>query len=182
MICGTVSSRSCFYWLYRAFPSLTATSIISLILVLVHVVTSMCRMVSCVVGKRAFAMTSAFSWQNSVNLCPTSFCTPRPNLPVTPGISWLSPFVFQSPMMKKDTPVLLPWEPHEQYEKAKRYDTGKWAPPGQKVSNMLLEKSRWHLLITPDRMMQLGQSKNNTQLWICLMVKVKSDAIKNNIV
>ena len=24
----------------------------------------------------------AFSWQNSVTLCPASFCTPRPNLPV----------------------------------------------------------------------------------------------------
>ena len=29
------------------------------------------------------------SWQNSITLCPTSFCTPRPNLPVTPGVSWL---------------------------------------------------------------------------------------------
>ena len=25
--------------------------------------------------------------QNSISLCPTSFCTPRPNLPVTPGVS-----------------------------------------------------------------------------------------------
>ena len=25
-------------------------------------------------------MTSFFSWQNSVSLCPASFCTPRPNL------------------------------------------------------------------------------------------------------
>ena len=25
-------------------------------------------------------MTSAFSWQNSVCLCPAAFCTPRPNL------------------------------------------------------------------------------------------------------
>ena len=31
-------------------------------------------------------MTYASSWQNSVSLCPASFCTPRPNLPVTPGI------------------------------------------------------------------------------------------------
>ena len=30
-------------------------------------------------------MTSAFSWQNSVSLCPASFCTPRPNFPVTTG-------------------------------------------------------------------------------------------------
>ena len=28
-------------------------------------------------------MTSVFSWQNSVSLCPASFCTPRTNLPVT---------------------------------------------------------------------------------------------------
>ena len=37
--------------------------------------------------KRVFTMTSAFSWQNSVSLCPALFCTPRPNLPVTPSIS-----------------------------------------------------------------------------------------------
>ena len=37
-------------------------------------------------------MTSAFSWQNSVSLCAASFCTPRPNVPVTPGISSLTAF------------------------------------------------------------------------------------------
>ena len=40
-------------------------------------------------------MTSTFSWQNSVSLCPASFCTPRPNMPVTPT------FALQSPMMKR---------------------------------------------------------------------------------
>ena len=39
-------------------------------------------------------MTSAFSSQNSISLCPASFCTPRPNLPATPGISWLPTFSF----------------------------------------------------------------------------------------
>ena len=34
-------------------------------------------------------MTSVFSWQNSINLCPVSFHIPRPNLPVTPGVSCL---------------------------------------------------------------------------------------------
>ena len=48
-----------------------------------------------------FAMTSMFSWQNSVSFHPVSFCTLRPNLPVTPGISWLPTFAFQSPMMNK---------------------------------------------------------------------------------
>ena len=37
--------------------------------------------------KSVFAMTSVFSWQNSISLCPTSFRIPRPNLPVTPGVS-----------------------------------------------------------------------------------------------
>ena len=32
-------------------------------------------------------MTIVFSWQNSISLCPTSFCTPRPNLPVTAAVS-----------------------------------------------------------------------------------------------
>ena len=34
-------------------------------------------------------MTSAFSWQNSVSLWPASFCTPKPNLPLTPGFCFL---------------------------------------------------------------------------------------------
>ena len=61
---------------------------------------SMCRVFSCVVG-RVFAMTGAFSWQNSISLCPASFCTPRPNLPVTPGVSWLLTFAFKSPIMER---------------------------------------------------------------------------------
>ena len=52
--------------------------------------------------KMVFAMaSSAFSWQNSIRLCPASFCTPRPHLPVTPGVSWLPTFAFQSPIMKR---------------------------------------------------------------------------------
>ena len=51
-----------------------------------RLVTSMCRVVSCVVG-RMFAMTSVVSWQDSVSFCPASFGAPRPNLPIIPGIS-----------------------------------------------------------------------------------------------
>ena len=46
-------------------------------------------------------MTSAFSWQNSVSLCPASFCIPMPNLPVTPGASRFPTFAFQSPIIKR---------------------------------------------------------------------------------
>ena len=55
------------------------------------------------------------------------------------------------------------------------------SPTGQKVSNMLLEKTRGQLLIAPERMKQLSQSRNDVQLWMCLVVKVKPDAVKNNI-
>ena len=48
--------------------------------------------------KKVFAMTSAFSWANSISFCPASFCTSRPNLPVSPGVSWLPTFAFQSPV------------------------------------------------------------------------------------
>ena len=60
---------------------------------------SMWRVFGC--WKRVFAMTSVFSWPNSISLCPALFCTPRPSLPVTPGVSWLPTFAFQSPIMKR---------------------------------------------------------------------------------
>ena len=46
---------------------------------------------------------------------------------------------------------------------------------------MLLGKSGGQLLIVPERMKQLGQSRNDAVLWMCLVVKVKSDAVKNDI-
>ena len=46
---------------------------------------------------------------------------------------------------------------------------------------MLLGKTRRQLLITPEKIKQLGQSRSNAQLWMCLVVKVKSDTVKSNI-
>ena len=46
------------------------------------------------------------------------------------------------------------------------------------VSNVLLEKSGE---IALKGMKRQSQSRNNTQLWMCLVVEVKSDAVKNNI-
>ena len=43
---------------------------------------------------------------------------------------------------------------------------------------MLLGKSPE---IAPERMKRLGQSQNDAQLWMCLVVKAKSDALKSNI-
>ena len=42
-------------------------------------------------------MTSVFSWQNSISLCPVSFCIPRPSLPVTPGASLVARMVKNPP-------------------------------------------------------------------------------------
>ena len=43
---------------------------------------------------------------------------------------------------------------------------------------MLLEMSGE---ITPERMKGYSQSKNNTQLWIGLVIEARFDAVKNNI-
>ena len=83
MVWATVSSWSCFCWLYRVSPSLAAKNIINLISVLT-IWWCPCVKSSLVLLEEGFAMTSAFFWQNSVSLCPASFCTPRPNLPVIP--------------------------------------------------------------------------------------------------
>jgi len=46
---------------------------------------------------------------------------------------------------------------------------------------MLLGKSGGQLLITPEIRKWLGQSRNDTQLWMCLVMKVKFDVVKNSI-
>ena len=48
-------------------------------------------------------------------------------------------------------------------------------PLRSEVSNMLLGNSNGQLLIAPERMRSLGQSRNDAQLWICVVVKVKSN-------
>ena len=45
------------------------------------------------------------------------------------------------------------------------------------MPNILLEKSEE---ITPEMMKRQSQSKNNAQLWVGLVMEVKSDAVKNN--
>ena len=43
---------------------------------------------------------------------------------------------------------------------------------------MLMEKTRE---IVPEGMKKISQSRNNTQLWMFLVLKVKSNAVKNYI-
>jgi len=46
---------------------------------------------------------------------------------------------------------------------------------------MLMEKRGRQLLLAPERIKRLGQSGNISKLWMYLVVKVNSDAVKNNI-
>ena len=76
-------------------------------------------------------------------------------------------------------PVHLPREPDELYKRTKRWHW-QMCPSGLKGSKMLLGRSGGVLLIAPERMKHLGQSRNDSQLWKCLVMKVKSDAWKNS--
>ena len=62
--------------------------------------------------------------------------------------------------------------------KRQKDTTPEGEPPRSEVSNMPLEEQR----AAPERMDHLGQSRNDAQLWMCLMVKVKSDAARNSII
>ena len=46
------------------------------------------------------------------------------------------------------------------------------------MPNMLLDNSGE---VTPERMKRQSQGKNNTQVWMWLVMEVKSDAAKNNV-
>ena len=68
----------------------------------------------------------------------------------------------------------IPWR----VWKGKKIKYRKMSLPGQKVSKMLLGKNGE---IDPGRMRSLSQSINNDPLWMCLVVKVKSSAVHDNI-
>ena len=59
-------------------------------------------------------MTRAFAWQNSISLCPASFCTPKPNLEKIP-----SPRDLPNPGIEPGSPALqadsLPSEPSKKH-------------------------------------------------------------------
>ena len=106
MIWATVSILSCFCWLYSASSSLAAKNIINLILVLT-IWWYPCVESSLVLLEEGVCYDQCVLLANSISLCPASFCTPRPNLPLFPGVSWLPTFVFQSPIMKRTSFLVL---------------------------------------------------------------------------
>ena len=48
------------------------------------------------------------------------------------------------------------------------------------MSNVLVGKDRGQLSEKKKKERKVGPKQNNTQLWMCLVVKVKTDAVKNN--
>jgi len=74
-------------------------------------------------------------------------------------------------------PVFLPGEPHGWYEKGKRYAPEDESPRSEGVQYATGEE--W--INSSRRIKLLGQSRNDAQLWMCLVMKVKSTAVKNNI-
>ena len=55
------------------------------------------------------------------------------------------------------------------------------SPRSEVVQYATGEEQRVITNSSPERMKQLGQNRNDTQSWICLVVKVKPDVVKNNI-
>ena len=100
MIWATVSSRYSFCWQYRASPSFAAKNIINLISVLT-IWWCPCVESSPVLLEEGVCYDQWILLANAISLCLVSFCTPRQNLPVTPGVSWLPTFAFQSHIMKR---------------------------------------------------------------------------------
>ena len=62
--------------------------------------------------------------------------------------------------------------------KRQKHRTLKDELPRSKMPNMLLEISGE---ITPEIMKRQSQSKNNTQLWMGLVIEARSDAVNSNI-
>ena len=54
-------------------------------------------------------------------------------------------------------------------------------PPRLEGAHYATGKEQRTVTNTPERKKWLGQSRNNAQLWMCLVGKVTSNAVKNNI-
>ena len=67
------------------------------------------------------------------------------------------------------------------YIKAQKDWTPADALPGLEVSDVRPGRSGEGLLIAPGRKKGPGQSRNDAQSWVCLVIKVKSDAAESSI-
>ena len=98
------------------------------------------------------------SRQNYVSLWPASFCTPRPNLSVIPGISWLPTFAFQYPVMKR-TSFLVTANTLQQHKRRLYTWTSKDDLYQNQIDYILLGQ-RWRSTI------QSAKKKTGRWLWL----------------
>ena len=99
MIWATVSSQPCFCWLYRASLSLAAKNI-SIRFSVDHLVMSMCRVFSCVVGWGCL-LWPVHSLGKLYSPLPCFILYSKAKFACYPGVSWLPTCAFQSPLMKR---------------------------------------------------------------------------------
>ena len=85
---------------------------------------------------------------------------------------WI-PFFLDIKKREKNGKEVLAWRTPWTVWKVKRIWHWKMSPTGQNMSIMLLVKSREQLQIAPTRLKWLGQSGNDTLLWMCLMWEYK---------
>ena len=86
----------------------------------------------------------------------------------------------------ESTPVFLPGELHEQNENGKRYDAVRWAHhphPPRLESVQYVTGEEWRAITNSSSKNEATgpKLKRRLDVWMCLVLKVKSDAIKNNI-
>ena len=78
------------------------------------------------------------------------------------------------------TPVFFPWEPHEQYEKEKIDDTGRWVPRPEGIQYATGEE--WRAIMNSSKKNEVAGAKHKwCSVWVCLVVKLKSSVVKHNI-
>ena len=100
MIWATVSSWSCFCWLYRASPSLAAKNIINLISVL-NIWWCPCVESSLVLLEEGVCYDQCIFLAKLYSSLPCFIPYSKAKFAFTPGVSWLPTFAFQSPIMKR---------------------------------------------------------------------------------
>ena len=99
MIWATVSSRTRFCWLYR-FSIFGYKEYNQSDFGVDHLVMSMCRVFSCVAGRGYLLWPVSSLGKTLLAFSLLHSVLQGKKLPVTPGVSWLSIFAFQSPIMK----------------------------------------------------------------------------------
>ena len=100
MIWATFSSQSCFCWLYRNSP-FGCKEYNQSGFGVDHLVISMCRVFSCVIGRGCLLWTVRSLGKTLLAFALLHSIFQGQNLPVGSGISWIPTFAFQSPITKR---------------------------------------------------------------------------------